>query len=107
MNRFIIFGSVPVIIRWMGAQVESGKLELEYVDFDVHSVVEDALDSVSSFASKKGLEVVCCLDYTLPEIVRGDADRLKQILLNLLSNAIKFTREGEVICQVRYHTEET
>lgn len=70
------------------------------MDFDVHSVVEDALDSVSSIASKKGLEVVCCLDHTLPQMVRGDADRLKQILLNLLSNAIKFTREGEVVCQV-------
>ena len=66
-------------------RIESGKLQLEYVNFEPRNVVEDALDSVSSIASSKGLEMICFMDPKLPHTVRGDADRLKQMLLNLLS----------------------
>ncbi|KAK3273789.1 hypothetical protein CYMTET_17988 [Cymbomonas tetramitiformis] len=77
-------------------RVESGKLELEYVEFDLLTMVEDTMDSVSSIATKKGLEMICTVDPDMCNLVRADADRIKQVLLNLLSNAIKFTREGEV-----------
>ena len=82
-------------------RVESGRLELEFMDFDVSSMIEEALDSVSSIASGKGLEMVSSIDLSLPGLVRGDADRLKQIVVNLLSNALKFTREGEVVLRVK------
>jgi len=53
--------------------------------------VEDALDSVIMPALNKGIEVICVTDPRMPPKVRGDGDRLKQVVLNLLSNAIKFT----------------
>ena len=82
-------------------RIESGKLQLEFVNFEPRNVVEDALDSVSSIASSKGLEMICFVDPNLPHTVRGDADRLKQMLLNLLSNSVKFTRDGEVVVNVK------
>jgi len=79
-------------------RVESGKLELEYFDFDIRNTVEDAIDSIIMAASSKGIEVVCTINTTSPDMfrARGDGDRLKQVVLNLLSNAIKFTQSGEV-----------
>jgi len=66
-------------------RVESGKLELEYFDFDVRTTVEDALDSVIMSALNKGIEVISVIDPRMPPKVRGDGDRLKQVVLNLLS----------------------
>ena len=51
------------------ARVESGKLELEYFDFDVRTTVEDALDSVIMPAQTKGIEVICVLDPRMPPTV--------------------------------------
>ena len=86
-------------------RVESGKLELEYFDFDVRNTVEDALDSVIMKASSKGIEVICAIDTNCPPKVRGDGDRLKQVVLNLLSNAIKFTKSGEVEVRIELESE--
>mmetsp|Transcript_38447 Transcript_38447/g.121550 ORF Transcript_38447/g.121550 Transcript_38447/m.121550 type:complete len:2337 (+) Transcript_38447:153-7163(+) len=86
-------------------RVESGKLELEFVDFDVRQTVEEALDSVIMAASSKGLEMVSLVDPNCPQRVRGDSDRLKQVLLNLLSNAVKFTQTGEVVVSLEVENE--
>ena len=67
------------------SRVESGKLELEYFDFDVRTTVEDALDSVIMLALNKGIEVISVIDPRMPPTVRGDGDRIKQVVLNLLS----------------------
>ena len=77
-------------------RVESGKLELEYFDFDFRSTMEDAIDSIIMAASSKGIQLICAIHPTIPRSCRGDANRLKQVVLNLLSNAIKFTQSGEV-----------
>lgn len=83
------------------SKIEAGKLELIEAKFDLHDLVEEVASMHSYDASKKSIELVCYLDADVPRFVRGDPDRLSQILVNLITNAIKFTPAGEVIVQVR------
>jgi PAS domain S-box-containing protein len=78
------------------SKIEAGHLELEHIDFDLQSVVEDSIDAVALRAAEKGLDLQTDLDPAVPAFVHGDPTRLRQILLNLLSNAIKFTSRGQV-----------
>jgi two-component system sensor histidine kinase/response regulator len=78
------------------SKVEAGKLELEQLDMDIRDTVEDVARLLSVQAHAKGLEVIALLDPSLPDLLRGDAGRIRQILLNLGGNAVKFTQQGEV-----------
>jgi PAS domain S-box-containing protein len=78
------------------SKIEAGKFELEVASFNLREVVEDAVTLLAGQAQRKGLEVTCLLDPSVPEYVGGDQSRLRQILLNLLGNAIKFTQAGDV-----------
>jgi two-component system sensor histidine kinase/response regulator len=82
------------------SKIEAGRMELEQLDFDLRSTVEETLDMVAFKAQQKGLEVHYFVQPTVPTALRGDQGRLRQILLNLLSNAVKFTQEGEVFVHV-------
>ena len=83
------------------SKIEAGQIELEHQAFDVEQCVADALDIVSPIAAKKHLEVVLDLPHQHGGFVRGDVQRLRQVLVNLLSNAIKFTERGEILLRVR------
>jgi PAS domain S-box-containing protein len=83
------------------SKVEAGKLDLEYLDIDVRDTVEDVARLLAIQAHQKGLEVIALLDPGLPDLVRGDAGRLRQILLNLGGNAVKFTQKGEVAIECK------
>jgi PAS domain S-box-containing protein len=83
------------------AKIEAGKLELEWVDFELDTLVEDALELLAVGAHQKGLELTSTLDPEIPTWCRGDAGRLRQILVNLGGNAVKFTAQGNVHFQVR------
>ncbi len=83
------------------SKVESGHMELEEVDFDLHDVVEKAMEVVAIRAHEKGLEVTSHIMPDVPLDVVGDPTRLRQVLLNLLGNAIKFTEHGEVVLRVQ------
>jgi two-component system, sensor histidine kinase and response regulator len=78
------------------SKIEAGRLELESIEFNVQSVIEDAVDAVALRAAEKRLEFLVDIEPSTPRIFRGDPLRLRQVLLNLLSNAIKFTTAGEV-----------
>ena len=82
------------------SKIEAGKLDFECIEFDVRSIVENSLDIVAEKASFKKLELVSLVDAGVPERVKGDPGRLRQILLNLLNNGIKFTDTGSVAIHI-------
>lgn len=78
------------------SKIESGHLETEITDFDLENVVEAAAEIVGLRAQEKKIELTVHIRGNVPTALRGDANRLRQILINLLGNAIKFTASGEV-----------
>jgi signal transduction histidine kinase/CheY-like chemotaxis protein len=79
------------------SKIEAGKLDLEILNFDLRTTLEDVTDVLAVAAHKKGLELVCMINNDVPALVRGDPGRLRQILVNLANNAVKFTEKGEVV----------
>jgi PAS domain S-box-containing protein len=80
------------------SKIEAGKLELQSAPFDMGTVVEGAADVVAELARTKGVALHTYVDPAIPPL-RGDADRLRQIILNLLGNAVKFTDRGYVVAR--------
>jgi PAS domain S-box-containing protein len=79
------------------SKIEAGRLELERQPFEIRACVEQSLDLLVPKAAEKGLDLAYMIDEQVPEMVVGDAGRLRQVLVNLLSNAVKFTLRGEVV----------
>ena len=77
------------------SKIEAGKLELAEREFDLPETVDEVVAILAQKAAAKGLELACRIDPEVPARVRGDDDRLRQILLNITNNAIKFTLRGE------------
>jgi signal transduction histidine kinase/CheY-like chemotaxis protein/HPt (histidine-containing phosphotransfer) domain-containing protein len=86
------------------SKIEAGKLEIECIDFDLHTTVEEIVELLSEKAMRKKLELACSFEHDVPRLVRGDPDRLRQILVNLINNAIKFTDKGSVVVRVMPHS---
>ena len=82
------------------AKVESGKLELESIEIDIHDLVNAVTELMSGSARNHNLKVSASVAENVPKVVRGDPVRLRQILINLVSNAIKFTEEGGIRIEV-------
>ena len=82
------------------SKIEAGRLELDRTVFDLHESLGDTLKSLANRAHRKGLELGCCIRRGVPELVSGDATRLRQVVVNLVGNAIKFTDRGEVVVDV-------
>ena len=78
------------------SKIKSKKMTIESNPFDVKSLTENAVHLISIEGFKKNLEIICDIDYSIPDLVLGDSKRVQQVLLNILKNAIKFTKEGYV-----------
>ncbi len=82
------------------SKIEAGKLDLEIADFNLKNAVDDVTDLLVIEANKKRINLVSTIDNEVPLFLKGDAVRVKQILINLIGNAIKFTDKGAVTLRV-------
>lgn len=89
------------------SRIEAGKLALEEADYDLWELAEDTIGLFAERAGRKGLDLSLEIDDEVPNWVRGDSVRLRQILNNLVSNAIKFTEQGcvSVIVSQNHHSD--
>ena len=83
-------------------KIESGRLELEEVEFDLRDLVDGVVAMVAADAHQKNIEIACQIPREVPERLVGDPNRVQQIIMNLASNAVKFTVEGEVLIAVEW-----
>jgi len=79
------------------SKIEANRMELEKINFNLRTTVEDAAYSLAQRAQEKGLELACLIHPDLTTELKGDPARLRQIIINLIGNAIKFTHQGEVV----------
>ncbi len=83
------------------SKIEAGKLDFEVIDFNLRTTIESITELLSVKANEKGLEFISMISSGVPQNLKGDPGRLKQILINLAGNAIKFTEKGEVVIKVK------
>jgi signal transduction histidine kinase/CheY-like chemotaxis protein len=88
------------------SKIEAGKIDLEAMDFNLRESLESTLKTLAVRADEKGLELLCEVAPGVPEVVRGDSSRLRQIVINLVGNAIKFTETGEIAVKVKVERKE-
>jgi signal transduction histidine kinase/CheY-like chemotaxis protein len=88
------------------SKMEAGKYVITPVAFDPRLVVQDVAELLAPPAYDKGLELIYRVAPQVPELVVGDADRVRQVLNNLLGNAVKFTERGEVYLDVALASED-
>jgi signal transduction histidine kinase/DNA-binding response OmpR family regulator len=87
------------------SKIEAGKLDLEIVDFSLRDNLESSVKGLGLQARRCGLELLCDIPPEVPDNLRGDPSRLRQIVVNLIGNAIKFTSQGEVVVRVQCEEE--
>jgi PAS domain S-box-containing protein len=84
------------------SKIEAGKLDLEIADMSVEDCIEEALEPLALKAQQKGIELVWNVGRDIPNVVRGDSTRLRQVFINLVGNALKFTNAGQVAIYGRH-----
>jgi signal transduction histidine kinase/CheY-like chemotaxis protein len=82
-------------------KIQRGKLDLEYISFDLHRIIHGVVNLMSGHATDKKITLSARMDEDVPRFVKGDPTRLRQVLLNLMGNAIKFTQQGGVTLFVK------
>ena len=82
------------------SRMESGTFKLQSSKFDPAKIVKDVLQLFTPLAERKGLKLRSTIQEGLPSAVKGDPERLRQVLVNLLSNAVRFTQRGEISLRV-------
>lgn len=82
------------------SRIEAGRLELKSADFDLWRTVEEVYQAYRPRADDKGLELAYAIQCGVPPLLRGDAGRLRQLLVNLVDNAVKFTEQGSIVLRI-------
>ena len=78
------------------SKIEAGRVELDPIEFSLPETLEKTISALSPRASEKGLQINCRTHPDVPEQLKGDPTRLRQVLTNLVGNAIKFTEQGRI-----------
>jgi len=89
------------------SKIESGKMPIVKMEYDLASVINDSCNMVKIRAAKKGISLNIDCDQKLPSRLYGDEVRIRQILINLLTNAVKYTNEGSVTLKIRSQSSDT
>jgi two-component system sensor histidine kinase/response regulator len=89
------------------SKIEAGKLDVEQIDFPFETTVGETVKVLSMRAHQKGLELAWRVAPGIPEHLKGDPNRLRQVLVNLIGNAVKFTEKGEIALEVDKESEES
>ncbi|MFZ4632574.1 MAG: response regulator [Saprospiraceae bacterium] len=87
------------------SKIEAGGIQLDLHSYSLRTLVEEALDLLSVKAAEKNIDLLYHLDERVPERLRFDSTRLRQVLLNLVGNAVKFTHKGHVDVRVYFLSE--
>jgi CheY-like chemotaxis protein len=87
------------------SKIEAGKLRFESMDFQLRETLDSTIRALGLRVHEKKLELACRVMHDVPDSLRGDPARLRQVLINLVSNAIKFTQEGDVLVSVETESE--
>jgi PAS domain S-box-containing protein len=82
------------------SKIEAQKLDLETLDFDLRTTLEEVAQMLALRMREKGLTLECSIAPEMPVLLRGDPSRLRQVLLNLSGNAVKFTEQGRITLAV-------
>ena len=83
------------------SKIEVGTLDLEIAEFHLTDIVEETVELYYRKAAEKGVELICCIDQSVPTRLLGDPVRVKQLLTNLMSNAVKYTHTGDIVVTVK------
>jgi two-component system sensor histidine kinase/response regulator len=82
------------------SKIDAGRLELARRQFSLRDELYGTLKALAFSAHGKGLELVCDVPPSVPDLLEGDPDRVRQVLINVVGNAVKFTRQGEILVRV-------
>ncbi len=82
------------------SKMEAGKLQLEEIDFSLHKLTEEVIELLAKSTQQKGLDIGYLMSLGIPDRIKGDSLRLRQVLINLVGNAVKFTKQGEVSIRI-------
>ncbi|MCP4213947.1 MAG: response regulator [bacterium] len=88
------------------SRIEAGKLQLENINFDLRTALEETSEILALHAHEKGLEFVSLVEPEVPSLLVGDPGRLRQVIINLVGNAVKFTSSGEIVVCVSLEHED-
>ncbi len=84
------------------SKVEAGKMDIEEEEYEPMSIINDVANIINTRIGEKDVELILNVSPDLPRKLKGDSDRLKQVIINLSNNAIKFTRKGQVMLKVGF-----
>ncbi len=82
------------------SKIESAKMEIENAPVNLPQLIEDTIELFVYTATEKNIELIYFIDKAVPDVIFGDYERIKQILVNLIGNALKFTEAGEIVVRV-------
>ncbi|MGA9938428.1 MAG: response regulator [Candidatus Acidiferrales bacterium] len=89
------------------SKIEAGKLDLDMIDFDFQHTVGETMKALAFRAHQKRLELAWRVSANIPECLKGDTGRVRQVLVNLVGNSVKFTEHGEIVVSVEKESEDS